>query len=85
MQFFRKAQEFLERRGEKFTLYINSVGQTGHHVGDGPDLYPLRLSAHQPGNHGPSLSCLLLGSRSRRIVNSRPALDPLQAEDQTGL
>lgn len=44
MQFFRKAQEFLERRGEKFTLYINSMGQTGHHVGDGPDLYPLRLS-----------------------------------------
>lgn len=44
MQFFRKAQEFLERRGEKFTLYINSMGQTGHHVGDGPDLYPLGLS-----------------------------------------
>lgn len=85
MRFFRKAQEFLERRGENFTLYINSMGQTGHHVGDGPDLYLLRLSAHQPGNHGSSLSCQLLESRRRRIMNSRPALDPLQAEDQTGL
>lgn len=85
MQFFRKAQEFLERRGEKLTLFINSMGQTGHHEGDGSDLYPLRLSVHQPGNHGTSLSYQLLGSRSRRIMNFRPALDPLQAEDQTGL
>lgn len=85
MQFFRKAREFLERRGEKLTLFINSMGQTGHHEGDGPDLYPLRLSAHQPGNHETSLSYQLLGSRSKRIMNFRPALDPLQAEDQTGL
>lgn len=85
MQFFRKAREFLERRGEKLTLFINSMGQTGHHEGDGPDLYPLRLSAHQPGNHETSLSYQLLGSRSKRIMNFRPALDLLQAEDQTGL
>lgn len=85
MQFFRKAREFLERRGEKLTLFINSMVQTGHHEGDGPDLYPLRLSAHQPENHERSLSYQLLGSRSKRIMNFRPALDPLQAEDQTGL
>lgn len=81
----RKTEDFLERTGEKLTLYINSMGQTGHPEETVPSLYLLSLSVHQPGNHGTSLYCLLLESRSQIIMNFRPALDLLQAEDQTGL